>query len=126
MNRLTSLKTLAAAAVALGAFGAATAAHARSDVFFTIGLPGPAYVQPAPVYVQPSQYYVQPAPVYERRGAWGDRDHDGVPNAYDRYDNRYRHNPHYRNANLYGPYGDLDRDGVPNRFDRAPQNPYRR
>jgi hypothetical protein len=35
----------------------------------------------------------------------GDRDHDGVPNRYDR---------------------DRDNDGVPNRFDQAPNNPYRR
>ena len=35
----------------------------------------------------------------------GDRDHDGVPNRYDR---------------------DRDNDGVPNRFDSAPNNPYRR
>ena len=35
---------------------------------------------------------------------WGDRDHDGVPNKYDR---------------------DRDGDGVPNRADRAPDNPYR-
>jgi len=42
-----------------------------------------------------------------RAGNWsrGDRDHDGIPNRYDR---------------------DRDGDGVPNRFDRAPNNPYRR
>ena len=40
----------------------------------------------------------------ENRGAYGDRDHDGVPNQYDR---------------------DRDNDGVPNRFDSAPNNPYR-
>ena len=54
--------------------------------------------------------YVTPHWV-ERNGAWvmergrwdhGDRDHDGVPNRYDR---------------------DRDGDGVPNRFDRAPDNP---
>ena len=33
-----------------------------------------------------------------------DRDHDGVPNRWDRYDNRG--------------YGDRDRDGVPDRYDR--------
>ena len=37
-------------------------------------------------------------------GRW-DRDHDGVPNRYDR---------------------DRDGDGVPNRYDRRPDNPYRR
>lgn len=40
------------------------------------------------------------------RGAYGDRDHDGVPNRYDR-DNR-----------RFGPYGDLDRDGIQNQHDR--------
>jgi len=43
---------------------------------------------------------------YNGRGyAMGDRDHDGVPNKFDR---------------------DRDGDGVPNRLDRAPDNPYRR
>jgi len=40
------------------------------------------------------------------RGAYGDRDHDGVPNRYDA-DNR-----------RFGPNGDLDRDGIPNARDR--------
>ncbi len=39
-----------------------------------------------------------------RQQAWGDRDHDGVPNRYD---------------------GDKDGDGVPNQWDREPGNPYR-
>lgn len=41
----------------------------------------------------------------ENRRAWGDRDHDGIPNKYDH---------------------DRDNDGVPNRADNAPDNPYRR
>lgn len=45
------------------------------------------------------------------RGWDYDRDHDGIPNRYDRYDNRYGR--------------DRDHDGVPNRFDRRPDNPYR-
>jgi hypothetical protein len=63
--------------------------------------------------VRAGYYYEQP--LWEqhgdrwsyRPGRWarGDRDHDGVPNRYDR---------------------DRDGDGVPNRFDRAPNNPYRR
>ena len=40
----------------------------------------------------------------ENRGNYGDRDHDGVPNRYDR---------------------DRDGDGVPNRYDNAPNNPHR-
>ena len=44
-------------------------------------------------------------------GAWGDRDHDGVPNAYDRFDNRALR--------------DKDHDGVPQAWDRNDRNPYR-
>ncbi|HMA09815.1 MAG TPA: hypothetical protein VKP68_18195 [Ramlibacter sp.] len=60
------------AALAVGALGAVTAAQARSDVQFSIGLqvpgvyaqPAPFYVEPQPVYVQPQPVYVQPRPVY--------------------------------------------------------------
>lgn len=38
-----------------------------------------------------------------------DRDGDGIPNRYDRYDNR--------NDSAQNPFGDRDRDGVPNVFD---------
>lgn len=41
-----------------------------------------------------------------RSGPYGDRDRDGVPNRYDRHDNRQQ-----------GAFGDRDRDGVPNVFD---------
>ncbi len=72
MNRLIPGRFVAAAAVAVAAFGASPAAYARSDVYLTIGLPGapvyvepqPVYVRPQPVYVQPQQVYVRPAPVY--------------------------------------------------------------
>jgi hypothetical protein len=60
------------------------------------------------------------------RGAYGDRDHDGIPNRYDA-DNR-----------RFGPKGDMDHDGIPNardhdrdgdgvrnRNDRYPDNPRR-
>jgi hypothetical protein len=50
---------------------------------------------------------------HDDRGPLGDRDHDGIPNAFDR-----------RNDN--GPRGDRDHDGVPNAYDRNPNNPYRR
>ncbi len=140
MNRLISLKSIVAAAAVLGGLGAASLAHARSDVQFSIGvnLPG-VYAQPAPVYVQPRPYYVQPAPVYvqpapvyaypqpdygwQRRGAWGDRDGDGIANIYDNRDDRFRHG---HNRRPHGFYGDADRDGVPNGYDRFPANPYRR
>ena len=106
--KMLSAKPLVAAALAMGALAAGTAAHARSDVSFSIGVhlpfghvqPAPVYVQPPPVYVQPQPVYVQPQPVYvqaqpvyvqprpayrgHRRGAWGGRDRDGVPNIHDR------------------------------------------
>lgn len=76
---LLSRHLAAAALLAFAALGAASSAHARSDVSFSIGIhvpgghvqaapvyqhPYPVYVQPRPVYVQPRPVYVQPAPVY--------------------------------------------------------------
>ena len=97
-----SAKPLVAAALAFGALAAASAAHARSDVSWSIGVHLPfGHVQPAPVYVQPQPVYVQSYPAYgtryyyqsdyqyQRRGAWGDNDRDGVPNLYDRDSRRY-------------------------------------
>ncbi|MBA3058865.1 MAG: hypothetical protein KJ614_06175 [Gammaproteobacteria bacterium] len=150
MKHLISTKSLAAVALTLGAFAAASSAHARSDVYFSIGVQVPGvFVQPAPRYVQPWSFY-PPAPDYYRRGgdgrrydaqqwqgrgAYGDRDRDGIVNIYDRDGPRNQ----WRQARLYGPYGDLDRDGirnqqdrdrdgdgVRNRYDRLPNNPYRR
>lgn len=146
MNRTFSARFLLAAAVAVGAFAAASTAHARGDVSVSIGVhaplgyvqPAPVYVQPRPVYVQPHPVYVQPRPVYvqpqpiyyyedshrgHRRGPWGDADRDGVPNRYDR-DSRWYEG--HRGHGGHGGWGDADRDGVPNRYDRAPGNPYRR
>jgi hypothetical protein len=131
MNRFFCAKPLLAAAIALGALATASAAQARPDVVFSIGLNTPSYgyVQPAPVYVQPSYGYVQPQPIYygntysyqQRRGAWGDADRDGVPNIYDRNNDRNHHGRAARAG-----WSDADRDGVANRYDRAPNNPYRR
>ena len=130
MNRIVILKSLAAAALALGTLATTTTAHARDDVQFsiTLGSPGfqvqsaptygypsryydqPAtvYVQPRPIYVQPRPVYRQPAPVY----GWGHQ----------------RQGPHRDDKwNARGPAGDRhrdrDRDGVPNRYDRFPANP---
>jgi hypothetical protein len=66
MQLSNPVKIFAAAAVAAVAFGGATAAHARSDVSFSIGInaPGPVYVQPEPVYVQPEPVYAPPRVVY--------------------------------------------------------------
>ena len=51
---------------------------------------------------------------WERRGPMGDRDRDGIPNAFDdRNNNRDR-----MHARRFGPYGDLDRDGIRNQDDR--------
>jgi hypothetical protein len=127
MKRVFSAKSIAAAAVLLGAFGAATAAHARSDVALSVGVQVPgAYVQ-APVYSQVEPAYWQPryGQSWERarRGPYGDRDRDGIANFYDSDNDYGRHNQH---AQLRGPWGDFDRDGVPNRFDRFPANPNRR
>ncbi len=137
MKRLFSARSLVVAAVALGAVGLASAAHAGTDVTFSIGVNAPygyaqpvyGYAEPAPVYVDPQPVYVQPRTVYyghdrrwERRGAYGDWDHDGIPNRFDRDPRHYDQRVTYRR----GPWGDADRDGVPNRFDRAPFNPYRR
>ena len=137
MTRLFSARTFAAAALALGAVGVASAAHARSDVMLSIGVNAPyGYVQPAPVYVAPQPVYVQPRPVYvqpqtmyyrhdrriDRSGPYGDSDRDGIANVYDR-DSRF-YDP--RLARSHGGWErDADRDGVPNRYDRAPNNPYR-
>jgi hypothetical protein len=152
MNRLISSKPLLAAAIAFGTLAAASAAHARSDVFFSVGAPAPAqvyvephrvYVQPQPVYVQPEsayyerQYrehqqppYVQPQAVYvrpessyyERQYREHEHERRGEWRDGDRYDHRYN----ARVVQRHGPWGDADGDGVPNRFDREPFNPYRR
>jgi hypothetical protein len=136
MKRLFSAKSFAIAALALGAVGVASAAHARSDVVLSIGVNAPyGYVQPAPVYVAPQPVYVQPRTVYvqpqaayyrhdrriDRSGPYGDSDRDGIANVYDR-DSRFYD---ARLAQRHGVRGDADRDGVPNRYDRAPNNPYR-
>jgi len=65
VNPSIATKFVAAAALAVAALGATSIAHARSDVYFSVGVQGaPVYVEPAPVYVQPQPVYVQPRPVY--------------------------------------------------------------
>jgi hypothetical protein len=61
MPHLARPRFLAAAAIAAGLLGVASAAQAHTDVFFSVGVP---IVNPAPVYVQPQPVYVQPDPVY--------------------------------------------------------------
>ncbi|MDB5873979.1 MAG: hypothetical protein JWQ07_3421 [Ramlibacter sp.] len=73
------------------------------------------YEYRSPHWVQRDGQWVMTGGNWERRGPYGDRDHDGIPNAFDdRNDNR--HNNYARNR--YGPNGDLDRDGVLNKDDR--------
>jgi hypothetical protein len=128
MNRFLSTKPLLAATLGLAALAAVPAAHARSDVFFSIGInapvgyaqpvyvqPQPVYVEPRPVYVQPRPVYVQPRPVYvQPRPVYADP-------RWVHYEPRHGHHGGERR----GAWGDFDRDGVPNRHDRAPGNPYR-
>jgi hypothetical protein len=117
MKRLFSAKSIAAAAIAFGAVGLASAAHARSDVVISVDLNSAyGYTRPVPVYVQP-----QPVYYYGHNRAYGDWDHDGIPNRFD------RHPRHYdaRGGRGHGAWGDADRDGVPNRYDSRPHNPYR-
>ena len=64
MKSVARPRFLAAAAVAVGLLGVASAAQARSDVHFSIGLGVPVYSAPAPYYVQPQPVYVDPQPVY--------------------------------------------------------------
>lgn len=119
MKRILSAKSIAAAAVVLGAFGAATAAHARSDVFLSIGVQVPGaygHVQTAPVYAAP--VYATPRPVVvQPQYGWSQ-------NGWDDRAGWRHHRP--QRASFRGPWGDYDRDGVANRFDRFPANPYRR
>lgn len=98
------------AAVVLTGSLFASAAQARTEVSVQINLPLPVVLrapvlqpapvapvvvlpraQPAPVYVQPGwasygPVYVQPRPVAV--GYRADRDRDGIPDRFDRYDNR--------------------------------------
>lgn len=103
MNRPIVFAVLAAVAATVAVPALVTPAHAQIEVH--IG---------TPQQHQPQRY-----------GAWGDRDRDGVPNAYDRHDNRKQ------------AWGDRDRDGraeplrhrpcgdgTPNTWDRNPGNPY--
>jgi len=130
MDHLTFAKSRAAVVLALGAVALASAAHAGSDVHFSIGVQVPGfYVQSTPIYVQPRPLYTPSPGYYQRydsgrgsheqqhwqgRGPRGDHDRDGIINVYDSGNSRNMG----RQARLYGPYGDLDRDGIINQHDR--------
>lgn len=129
MKRIFNAKHLLAAAIGIGALAVASAAQARSDVFFSIGFNAPyGYVQPAPAYVPPPSVYYQPAPVYYQPAPVY---YEPAPVYYQPQTIYYAPRPaHYghrhRAHDRRGGWGDADRDGVPNRYDRAPNNPYRR
>ena len=71
MKRSISSGFVAAAVVATSALGVASVAQAHTDVYFSIGIPGPpVYVESAPAYVRPERMYVPPRPVYVQPPAY--------------------------------------------------------
>jgi hypothetical protein len=89
MNRIFSTKSLIASAIALGAVVAGTAAHA-GNVTLVVGQ------NAAHRYVQPNRFdrdsRFHDARATQRHAQWGDFDHDGVPNRFDRAPrNPHRH-----------------------------------
>lgn len=100
---------------------AATAAFATLPV----ALPQAANAQVG-VYIGPEPQYPQQAQQPPRGGAWGDRDRDGVPNAYDPYNNnRRRGGGDQDNDGVPNRYDtDRDGDGRPNQWDRSPADPH--
>ena len=110
-----TVRALAIVAVALaGAVGTTFAdAHDRSDVHFSVAIGQPAFGWAQPVH---DVRVVRPV-------AGFDRDHDGIPNRFDRV-----YNPRWdrdgdgvpnRYDRLYTPAWDRDGDGIPNRYDRV-------
>lgn len=140
-------KSLVLALAAAAGVLAAGAAHAGGNVYWSIGVNtppvatvisnAPGYYAPAPVYYPPPvvytpaprMYYPQPAYVYERpervyhHGYRRDRDRDGIPDRYDRYDNRQGWHGHHRD-NYRETYRDRDRDGIPDRRDPVDNRRY--
>jgi hypothetical protein len=118
MHRTSVLKL--ALALTAGLAGSLAQAHGPSVQWgMTIGtpvlavpLPPPPPLPPLPVFRPRQQVVVVPAPilvqrpVQARHHGWRDSDRDGIPNRYDRVDNR-RITP-----------WDRDGDGIPNRYDR--------
>ena len=147
MKHLISTKSIAAVAIALGAFTAASSAHAASDVHFTIGVAAPG------IHVQLAPLHMQHRPVFTPEYSQFSRFNDGRRDDGNQWQRRNPYSGHERNdfassgyprnrwhqPRSYGPYGDLDRDGimnrhdrdrdgdgVRNRYDRLPDNPNRR
>jgi hypothetical protein len=135
MKSLSTAKFVAVAALAVAGFGAVSAAHARTDVVLSIGLP--VYSQPAPVYYQPAPVYYEPAPAYVQPRQSYVAPRTVYVQSAPAYNWERRHHGH-RQWDRFGPNGDLDRDGirnqydhdrdgdgVRNRYDRTPDGGYR-
>ena len=114
MNRIFSIKTLIASAIALGAIAAGSAAQARTEVTVI-------HAQPQTVQFGHDSDRFARNDRFDRRGPMGDADRDGIPNRFDRDSRFYDARATFRHAQ----WGDFDRDGVVNAFDRAPRNPRR-
>ena len=144
MIRPSFLTRAAPVGIGLVALAAAGAAHARSDVPFSIGVqpsyeyvqprpvyvqprpiylqPQPVYVQPRPIYVQPQPVYVQPRPIYVQPQPVYVQPHPIYVQPQPVYAPRHG----YHGGARRGPWGDHDGDGVPNRHDRDhPRNQWR-
>ena len=101
---------------------AATAALAS----LPLALPQAANAQVGVYIGTPEPQYPQQAQQPPRGGAWGDRDRDGVPNAFDPSNNRRRGGGDQDHDGIPNRYDtDRDGDGRPNQWDRAPANPHR-
>jgi hypothetical protein len=109
------VRALAIVAVALAGAVGTTFAEARdnSSVQFSVQIGQPVFG----AWVQP----VHDVRIHRPHGSY-DRDRDGIPNRYDRYDNRRwdRDSDGIPNRydRVYDPRGDRDRDGIPNYRDR--------
>ena len=87
---------LAAVAIAATVAAASVEARGRDDVQLSVTIGGPAWSAPsAPAYRAHGPAFVAPRydghPAYRSAPTRWDRDGDGIPNRYDRHDNR-----HYR------------------------------
>ena len=81
MKSTIFVKAAAVATIVLGSLAVAQGAQARTNVYFSVGVPAPVYapsqpvyVVPQPTYVVPEQTYVAPptvyAPVYSGYDNW--------------------------------------------------------
>jgi hypothetical protein len=126
MNRPLFANAVAVAAIAFGSIGIAQAAHARTGVYFSIGVPMPAYVESQPVYVPQPEYaappvvydapqvvYDAPAPVYVRRGDdWRWRQNEWRREEWRReqWHRQHEWREHERREHDQRRWGDHDRD----------------